>query len=188
MKKIKFLAIVFPICLLAFSFGNKILAAGSATVSWSAPTTDQGGGALTGLAGYRVYYDTASRWASSCSLAVGSYVNVSGGSSESYFFNNSLTPGQTYYFTVVAYDDATPANVGTCASDGTDTEVSKVVTYSGDINAVPDHQVNSSDFTILADDYGESICGPSNKADINRDCHVNSSDFTILADDYGESF
>lgn len=165
-----------------------VLAAGSATVSWTPPATDEGGGALTGLAGYKVYYDTTSHWTSSCPVA-GTTVDVPGGATTSYRFNNTLTPGEHYYFTVVAYDDADPANISGCASDGTDTEVDKVVSYSGDIDAVADHDVDIDDFTLFATDYGRtSFCGPVNKADINGDCTVDINDFTILAEDYGLSF
>lgn len=189
MKKQKlFLGVIFSLGLFfVLIFGEKTLAAGSATVSWIAPTTDEGGGALTGLAGYRVYYDTTSHWTSTCPVDAGTYETVTGGGTTSYHFNNDLTAGQTYYFTVMAYDDDN--NISGCASDGTDTEVSLQVTYSGDIDATPDHDVDSNDFTLLASDYGKtSWCGPTHKSDINRDCVVNSNDFTILASDYGNHF
>ncbi|HPN54976.1 MAG TPA: fibronectin type III domain-containing protein [Candidatus Moranbacteria bacterium] len=181
---------------------NQALAYGGATVSWTAPTTDEGGGDLTGLSGYRVYYsssaidctawDAASvseRLADSGTLLPATYRTVSGGSTDSYTFNNTafLTPGSTYNFAVVAYDNADDVNLSKCAvTSGSATYVSKSVTYSGDI--VVNNRVDSNDFTMLADDYGQDICGPTEKSDINNDCHVNTNDFTILADDYGKSF
>lgn len=187
MRKQKLLLITIFLGLIFSFFSNTVLGAGSATVSWTAPTTDEGGGALTGLAGYRVYHDTSSHWTSTCPVDAGSYTTVTGGSTESYFFNNNLTAGQTHYFTVMAYDD--DSNISGCASDGTDTEVSLTVTYSGDIDATPDHDVDMDDFTVLAGEYGNtSWCGPTHKADINRDCEVDMDDFTILAADYGNDF
>jgi hypothetical protein len=166
----------------ASCFADKALAAGSATVSWTDPTTDEGGGALTGLDGYRVYYSTSSHWASTCPVDAGSYVTVADPEAESKTFVN-LTVGQTYYFTVMAYDDNN--NLSSCAvTDEDATEVSKaIVYYNGDLNV--NGHVNSNDFTLLADHYGQDVCGPTEPSDINRDCHVNSNDFTLLAEDYG---
>ena len=180
MKTKSFIAILNSllfICL--FSFAGAVQAAGSATVSWTPPTTDQGGGALTGLSGYKVYYDTASHWASSCPAGVGSAQDVPGGATASYRFNNNLTAGQTYRFAVVAYDDASPANVSGCATGaGGVTEISKKVTYSGDINA--DWVVNGGDITTMAGYYLTN----NSAADINKDGIVNGGDVTILAEDY----
>jgi len=75
MKKQKSASIAFGfLCLLAtFAFAGRALAASycGATVSWTAPTTDEGGGSLGGgtsdLAGYRVYYSTS---AISCSFTL----------------------------------------------------------------------------------------------------------------------
>lgn len=66
---------------------------GTATLAWKAPATNTDGTPLTDLAGFKVYYGTAS----------GTYTNtVTIGKATSYSVNN-LAPG-TYYFTVTAYD------------------------------------------------------------------------------------
>jgi hypothetical protein len=195
-QKIQLGIFIFSTLLMSFLLASEVQAAGSATVSWTPPTTDEGGGSLTGLAGYKVFYKTSSNWLgilTTClvggNYGAGSEIDVSGGAETSYHFNNTLTPGQTYYFAVAAYDDAETPNVSKCATTaGALREVSKLVSYSGDINASPDHIVNINDFTILADYYHQAVCGPDNKADINQDCHVDMNDFTILADDYGKSF
>lgn len=180
-----FSLIFFVSLFFAVSF-SVALAAGSATVSWTPPTTDEGGGPLTGLAGYKVYYDTTSRWASntanSCPSA-GTVVDVPGGSTTSKFFSNNLTPGTTYYFAVAAYDTANPPNISKCArtSSGA-TEVSKLITYSGDLNN--DRAVNLFDFNILHQYYNTS----NSIADIDKNGTVNMLDFNILHLDYGKSF
>ncbi|HOX10713.1 MAG TPA: hypothetical protein P5323_01145 [Candidatus Moranbacteria bacterium] len=203
-KKIYFLISVFvfsAISLVAVS--QQVLAAhGRATVSWVAPTTDEGAGDLTGLSGYRVYYSStaidctawdaatsAARLADAGTLLPATSRTVSDGATLSYTFNNTelLTPGTTYNFAVVAYDNADDINLSKCAvTEGAATFVSKAVTYAADFDN--NHAVNGNDFTTFADDYGESICGPVNKTDINNDCRVNINDFTLLADDYGQSF
>lgn len=187
------LSILLFFCLLTFAKESQ--AAGSATVSWVPPTTDEGGGALTGLAGYKVYYDTASHWASSCPTNVGTMQNVPGGSATKYYFNNTLTPGSTYYFAVMAFDEASPANISGCAkTTGNATEVSKLVTYSGDINATSDHKVNALDLSLLVAQgvYGQTLCttysGSVSKTDINHDCKVNALDLSVMLADYGKSF
>jgi Fibronectin type III domain len=65
--------------------------AGTATLSWTAPAGS--------VAGYRVYYGTASR---SYSQALGSGTVVTGTT----FTISSLPAGYTYYFAVTAFDDA----------------------------------------------------------------------------------
>ncbi|HBI33913.1 MAG TPA: hypothetical protein DEA43_03650 [Candidatus Moranbacteria bacterium] len=116
------------------AFAKNVKAAGSATVSWTPPTTDEGGGALTGLTGYRVYYDTVSHWASSCPTNVGNFVNITNGATTSYSFNNTLTAGQRYYFAVVAYDAS--GNLSGCATGANGvTEVSKLITENDPVVA-----------------------------------------------------
>ncbi len=64
----------------------------NAILSWTAPTTDQGGGALTGLSGYRVHYG----------FSTGSLINtIDVGNVTSYGLN---LPSGTYFFAVNAYD------------------------------------------------------------------------------------
>lgn len=66
---------------------------GTATLAWSAPTTNADGTPLTGLAGYKVYYGTTP----------GVYTSIVVGDVSSYQVVG-LSNGQTYYFTVTAYD------------------------------------------------------------------------------------
>jgi hypothetical protein len=183
-QKIKIAIFAGVIFVTSFVSSQYVSANGSATVSWVAPTTDEGGGALTGLTGYKVYYRaTESTWlgmVGSCVLGLGTSVNVSGGNTTSYFFNNNLTPGTTYYFTVAATDGTNISNCG--ITSGGLTEVSKRVTYSGDLNA--SQSVDIFDYNILKGVYGTSnIAG-----DIDRDSVVGIFDYNILKADYGKSF
>lgn len=80
---------------------------GTATLSWQAPTANTNGSALTGLAGYHIYYGNAP----------GSMTNeivVSNPSTLSYVVTN-LSTG-TWYFGVVAYTntglESSMSNVG----------------------------------------------------------------------------
>lgn len=66
---------------------------GSAILTWSAPTTNVDGTPLTTLAGYKVYYGTTP----------GAYTSIVVGNVSSYQIAG-LANGQTYYFTVTAYD------------------------------------------------------------------------------------
>ena len=66
---------------------------GTATLTWTAPTTNADGAPLTGLAGYVVYYGvTPGIYSSQIVGNVNSYEVV------------GLTKGLTYYFTVTAYN------------------------------------------------------------------------------------
>jgi hypothetical protein len=71
--------------------------AGSATLSWTAPTTDTNGQALTNLAGYRIYYGTS---AGNLSQAI--VLNSTG--TQTYVIEN-LAPG-TWYFAIAAFSSA----------------------------------------------------------------------------------
>jgi hypothetical protein len=70
--------------------------AGNATVSWTAPTANTDGSALTDLAGYRIYYGTSSN-------ALNNVVPVSIGVTS--YVVEGLTSG-TWYFAVRAYTTA----------------------------------------------------------------------------------
>lgn len=70
---------------------------GSATVSWSAPTTNTDGSALTDLAGYHIYYGTSA-------TALTQTVNISSAATTSYVLQ-SLASG-TWYFAVSAVTNA----------------------------------------------------------------------------------
>ncbi|HBI16635.1 MAG: hypothetical protein UR60_C0009G0007 [Candidatus Moranbacteria bacterium GW2011_GWF2_34_56] len=177
MKTSKF-AILVILIFLSFLAGSLKTEAGSAMLKWNSNTEDD-------LDGYKIYYGTSSH-AGTCPSGYDNSVVVTDNANTGYWFDN-LTPGQNYYFQLTAIDDS--GNESGCSvSPG---EVSKLITYRGDINTNPDHSVNMNDFTLLASDYGKSsFCGTAttNKADINRDCVVNINDFTLLADNYGQSF
>ena len=106
-----FLAVVF----LSVGILNNNAFAGSATLNWNANTEPD-------LAGYRIYYGTSPRTGT---CPPGGYANnLSVGITTSHIFN-SLTDGQTWYFSVSAYDTS---NNASCFS----AEVSKVLPAVGD--------------------------------------------------------
>jgi len=145
----------------AMSAAN-VVSAGSATLSWNANTESD-------LAGYKIYYGTAARTGAdpkTCGLC-GYSTSVSVGNVRTYTFN-SLTNGQTYYFSVTALDASN--NESAFSS-----QVSKFISMSGDFNS--DSHVNSVDFGIMMSFWG-STAKPA--ADINKDSLVNSVDFGIL--------
>jgi len=81
------------ICLSILSYAS-IVCAGSLTLSWNAPIQNTDGTALSDLAGYKLYYGTAT----------GNYTNtINVGNVTTYQVNN-LTDGLTYYFAVTAYN------------------------------------------------------------------------------------
>lgn len=83
----------------------------SVSLSWDAPTTNADGTPLTDLAGYRVYYGTAT----------GVYGTVIDVGNISCYVVSGLTVGLTYYFAATAYD------TGANESDFSN-EVSKAIT------------------------------------------------------------
>jgi hypothetical protein len=83
--------------LAAFSVAVQAVATGSATLSWTPPTTNTDGSPLTNLAGYRVYWGTSQgRYSSS--------VTLNNPGLTSYVVGN-LPPG-TYYFVATALSSA----------------------------------------------------------------------------------
>lgn len=80
--------------LAAFSINVVDVSNGGATLSWTAPTQNTDGSALTNLAGYRIAYGTSAS-------ALAQTVQVSNPSVTTYSISN-LSPG-TYYFSVRAY-------------------------------------------------------------------------------------
>ena len=94
--------------LAAFTIAVQQSANGTATLSWTAPTTRADGSPLTNLAGYKVRYGNAA----------GSYpttITLSNAGITTYVVEN-LTPG-TYYFVLASYDttglesaDSSPAS------------------------------------------------------------------------------
>lgn len=148
--------------------------AGTAHLTWNANTEPD-------LDGYKVYYDTTSHSSGTCPGDYGAAdYDVTDQTATGHWFD-TLTPGQTYYFRLTAYDNATTPNESGCNA----TEVSKVITYRGDIDSTPDHDVDVSDLSILAGVYGQTI---THRADINRDGTIGVSDLSILAGEFGSSF
>jgi hypothetical protein len=82
--------------LTAFAIHVQGTATGSATLSWTPPTQNTDGSALTDLAGYHVYYGTNPN-------ALTQSVDIPASNATSYVVNN-LYVGGTYYFAVTAYD------------------------------------------------------------------------------------
>ena len=70
-------------------------AAGSATLSWQAPTENVDGSPIEGLAGYRIHFGPSA-------TELNQLIEVSGAGSTTYAING-LTSG-TYYFAVSAYN------------------------------------------------------------------------------------
>lgn len=81
----------------AFAITVSDTANGSASLSWTPPTTNTNGSSLSNLAGYRIYYGTSSS-------AMTRTIQVSNPGVASYVVGN-LTPA-TWYFTVRAYNSA----------------------------------------------------------------------------------
>lgn len=109
----KILSFIF-ISFLSLCFFAKPAFAGSATLTWNANSESD-------LAGYQIYYGTSPRTGTDpkvCSNC-GYTNNISLGKVTTYVFNN-LTDGQTYYFSVSAYDTSSNKSVFSA-------EVSKVI-------------------------------------------------------------
>ena len=71
---------------------------GTATLSWTAPTTNTDGSILNDLAGYHIHYGTSAS-------ALTQTIDVSGGGTTSYVVTG-LPSGYTYYFSISAYSSA----------------------------------------------------------------------------------
>ena len=67
-------------------------------MTWSAPSLNTDGTALTNVSGFRIYYGTAS-------ANLNKSVDVTGATARS-FVVSGLTPATTYYFAVVTKNDA----------------------------------------------------------------------------------
>jgi hypothetical protein len=78
----------------AFAIAVNAVSIGGVTLSWTAPSQNTDGSALTDLAGYRIYYGTST-------AALTQMIQVSGVGVSSYVIEN-LAPS-TYYFAVRAY-------------------------------------------------------------------------------------
>lgn len=78
----------------SINVSQPVATSGSATLSWTAPTMNSDGSALTDLAGYHVYYGTSPS-------AMSTVVNLGSASTTTYTLN-SLASG-TWYFSVTSY-------------------------------------------------------------------------------------
>ena len=146
------------------------LLAGDATLSWDPPATNSDETALTDLAGYKIYYGTAS----------GSYTdNIDVGNVTTYQLTD-LTDGLTYYFAVTAYDTSqnesdysneVSKTIGTGPPPPPEPEITVTdsVTPAGDLQ-VPFGDItegNSSDQTVTATNDGNADIIISNIAQAN---------------------
>lgn len=207
MKKQKsfLLTIVFLGLFFVLVFAEKTLAAGSATVSWTAPTTNEDDSTPVDLAGYTIYYDTSAisctAWDAASDQATRQAItlaanhvdvteaetlrNTADATKRGYTFSTTslLTPGETYYFTVIAYDST--GNVSACINDsGSNKTASKLIYHSG--NLKDSGTVGLSDLSILAENFGSEICRiAGNPSDIDGDCDVDVSDLSIFSGEWG---
>jgi hypothetical protein len=76
-----------------FSIAVNAVSSGTATLSWTAPTVNTDGSALTNLSGYRIYYGTSAG-------ALDQTIQLSGTGLITYVISN-LSPA-TYYFALTA--------------------------------------------------------------------------------------
>jgi hypothetical protein len=90
-----------------FAVTVNAVATGSATLSWTPPTQNTDGSALTSLAGYRVYYGTSA-------TALTSTIQLTNPGLTRYVVSD-LSAG-TYYFAIAAYNstgtESAMSNVG----------------------------------------------------------------------------
>lgn len=141
---------------------TNLVLAGSASLSWNANTESD-------LAGYKIYYGPSARTGTDpkvCALC-GYSTKIDVGKVTTYAINN-LTNGQTYYFSISAYD--TSNNESAFSS-----QVSKLISTSADLNG--DGKINIADAGIMMSFWG-STSKPT--ADINKDGLVNINDAGIM--------
>ena len=72
--------------------GNTAHSTGTATLTWTAPTTNADGSPLTDLAGFKIHYGTSS----------GSYTQTIDAGNVTTYQVSSIPRGATYYFVVTA--------------------------------------------------------------------------------------
>ncbi len=190
---------------------------GGATVWWTAPTTDQGGGALGGgtsdLAGYNIYYSTSAidctawnaadqtaRKANAGALLPISPVPVtvaeaatmrktSPTTARGFTFSNTalLAPGSAYNFAVVARDSS--GNLSNCATDGATVGVGNTF-VSKTVTFAADL---NNDNTVNGGDFSlfrqdYGNATPAHQSDFNGDGNVNGGDFSLFRQDYNKSY
>ena len=127
--------------LAGLAFAGHASANGSATISWTAPGDGD-------LAGFRIYYKnsafTCANWnglsqderradnaaGAGATVVIPDSGHPLGATATKYVFTDTarLTPGSTYYFAVVAYDNASPANLSDCSVGSGTAGASKAVT------------------------------------------------------------
>lgn len=136
--------------------GNTALA-DTVTLAWDANTD-------AGLAGYKVYYGTASR----------NYSTVIDVANVTTYAVTGLTAG-TYFFAVTAYNTA---GAESSFSNEVSTTIPAPATTACDINR--DGMINFSDIQVLANVLlGTAVCPGT--CDLNRDGKVDISDLQILS-------
>jgi fibronectin type 3 domain-containing protein len=89
-----FLAVYVAVLILTLLLATPKAFAGTVTLAWDAPTTNEDGTPLTDLAGYNVYYGTSSS----------TYTQVKDAGTATTYDVTNLTVGTTYYFSVKARD------------------------------------------------------------------------------------
>lgn len=101
--------------LFAITFGAQAVYAGDATLSWTAPTQNTDGSALTDLAGFTIYGGT---------VQGGPYGDVSitiSNPTTTTFVVSGLTEDTTYFFVVTAFNSADPVRESDFSNEATKT-------------------------------------------------------------------
>jgi hypothetical protein len=166
-KKTKSSLIIFMSFFALFVFSSVALAA-TAKLNWAANTESD-------LAGYKIYSGTSPRTGTKPSDPNnGGYTNVvDAGKVTTYTINNIADTGTTY-FSITAYDNASPKNESAFSL-----QVSKT---PGDVDK--NGKVDLYDYNILKENFGKtSVCG--NTADIDVDCDVDLYDYNTLKGNFG---
>ena len=152
-------AVIFSLFLF---FGIQKALAGTAELTWTAPTTNSDGSALSDLGGYKVYYGTTARTCVHPDAGNCGYSNEIDVHNVITYTLNDLTDGQTYYFSVTAYD--TSGNESDFSN-----EASKIMTVA--------QAYGIADFANLAADWLQT---KTSTADVSGDGTVNSKDMGIM--------
>jgi hypothetical protein len=192
--------------LAGLAFAGHASANGSATISWTAPGDGD-------LAGFRIYYKnsafTCANWnglsqderradnaaGAGATVVIPDSGHPLGATATKYVFTDTarLTPGSTYYFAVVAYDNASPANLSDCSVGSGTAGASKAVTYPADITlgscgSGHTHCIDGADYSLLHAAYAPGVVKAGNAADITADTYVDGADYSVLHAEYGLGF
>lgn len=163
-----FILVIFFALFFAGVFSKTALA-GTAVLNWNANSESD-------LAGYKIYYDTASH-SGTCPSGYANSQSV--GKVTTYTFS-SLPEGHQYYFQLTALD--TSNNESACSANPG--EVNKIIYNLADFDT--NRTVNLFDYNTLLTNYGNTSCG--NQADANKDCKVDLFDYNQVLTDYGKTF